>query len=81
MDTALQSLFSLGVGVSAVVKVKSGHSEQMGAPTLCPSPCNPAKLPCILFLEVVGCLLLFVLLFLLPPWIEGYPFSRQMLLP
>lgn len=45
MDTALQSLFSLGVGVSAVVKVKSGHSEQMGAPTLCPSPCNPAKLP------------------------------------
>lgn len=76
MDTALQGLFSLGVGASAVVKVNSGHSEQMGAPTPCPSPCNPAKLPCVLFLEVVACLLLFV-----PPWSEGYPFSRQMLLP
>ena len=59
MDAALQSLFSLGVGVSAVVKVKAGHSEKMGAPTLCPSPCNLAKLPCVLFLEVVACLLLF----------------------
>ena len=62
MDAALQSLFSLGVGVSAVVKVKSGHSEKMGAPTQRPSPCNPAKLPCVLFLEIVACLLLFVLL-------------------